>query len=101
MSEPRCPFHAFHRDGMMRTDGNYGGAKGYEPNSYGEWQDDPTKKEPPLKLTGDIFNYDELGRIRRRLFHLARIAVQVDDTGATTGFIRKYGSGNGRCGTVH
>ena len=25
------PFHAFHRDGAMRVDGNYGSAKGYEP----------------------------------------------------------------------
>lgn len=59
VNKPRCPFHAFHRDGQMRTDGNYGAAKGYEPNSYGEWQDDPAKKEPPLKSMGDVFNYDE------------------------------------------
>ena len=26
----------------MRVDGNYGATKGYEPNSYGEWQDSPT-----------------------------------------------------------
>ncbi|MEG0808022.1 MAG: catalase [Alistipes sp.] len=59
VNKPRCPFHAYHRDGMMRTDENYGGAKGYEPNSYGEWQDDPTIKESPLESTGDVFNYDE------------------------------------------
>ena len=42
----------------MRVDGNYGAAKGYEPNSYGEWQDSPEKKEPPLKANGDIYNYN-------------------------------------------
>lgn len=59
VNKPRCPFHAFHRDGAMRTDGNYGSAKGYEPNSFGEWQDNPEKKEPPLKSMGDSFNYNE------------------------------------------
>ena len=59
VNKPRCPFHAFHRDGAMRVDGNYGSAKGYEPNSYGEWQDSPEKKEPPLKVHGDVFNYNE------------------------------------------
>lgn len=59
VNKPRCPFHAFHRDGMMRTDDNYGAAKGYEPNSYGEWQDSPEKKEPPLASKGDVFNYNE------------------------------------------
>ncbi|MGL4992721.1 MAG: catalase [Bacteroidales bacterium] len=59
VNKPRCPFHAFHRDGQMRVDGNYGSAKGYEPNSFGEWQDSPEKKEPPLKIHGDVFNYNE------------------------------------------
>ncbi len=43
----------------MRVDGNYGDTKGYEPNSYGEWQDSPTMKEPPLKVTGEVYNYNE------------------------------------------
>ena len=55
VNKPRCPFHAYHRDGAMRVDGNYGATKGYEPNSYGEWQDSPTMKEPPLKVPGDLF----------------------------------------------
>lgn len=59
VNKPRCPFHSFHRDGMMRTDDNYGAAKGYEPNSYNEWQDSPEKKEPPLASAGDTYNYDE------------------------------------------
>ena len=30
-----------------------------EPNSYGEWQDSPDMKEPPLKVTGEVYNYNE------------------------------------------
>lgn len=59
VNQPRCPFHAYHRDGAMRVDGNYGSAKGYEPNSYGEWQESPETKEPALKSAGDVYNYNE------------------------------------------
>ena len=52
VNAPRCPVHGFHRDGQMRVDGNYGAALGYEPNSYGEWQEQPDTKEPPLELEG-------------------------------------------------
>jgi catalase len=48
----RCPFHSYHRDGAMRVDGNHGGTLGYEPNSYGEWQEQPDFAEPPLALSG-------------------------------------------------
>jgi catalase len=58
VNAPRCPYHAFHRDGSMRVDGNYGSALGYEPNSYGEWQEDPGAKEPPLALEGAAYNWD-------------------------------------------
>ena len=37
VNRPKCPVHAYHRDGMMRVDGNYGATTGYEPNSHGEW----------------------------------------------------------------
>src|SRR5208337_4998090 len=57
----RCPYHSFHRDGSMRVDGNYGSTLGYEPNSYGEWQQLPDFAEPPLKLEGtaDHWNFRE------------------------------------------
>ena len=57
----RCPFHSYHRDGSMRVDGNYGATIGYEPNSYGEWQEQPNFKEPPLSLEGaaDHWNHRE------------------------------------------
>jgi len=59
VNRPRCPFHAYHRDGAMRVDDNYGSTLGYEPNSYGEWQEQPETKEPPLKLHGEAYNYNE------------------------------------------
>ena len=54
----RCPFHSYHRDGAMRVDGNHGGTLGYEPNSYGEWQEQPEFAEPPLKLEGDADHWN-------------------------------------------
>ncbi|MDO8282623.1 MAG: catalase [Thermodesulfovibrionia bacterium] len=57
----RCPFHSFHRDGAMRVDGNHGSTLGYEPNSYGEWEQQPGFAEPPLSLEGaaDHWNHRE------------------------------------------
>jgi catalase len=52
VNRARCPVHGFHRDGAMRVDDNYGGTLGYEPNSYGEWQEQPEFREPPLPLNG-------------------------------------------------
>ncbi len=52
VNKARCPFHSYHRDGQMRVDGNYGSTIGYEPNSYGEWQEQPDFSEPPLELSG-------------------------------------------------
>jgi catalase len=53
--------HSFHRDGQMRVDGNHGSLLHYEPNSYGEWQEQPEYAEPPLELEGaaDRWNYRE------------------------------------------
>jgi catalase len=58
VNKPTCPYHAFHRDGQMRVDGNYGGTKHYEPNSYGEWQEQPEYKEPPLDLYGTAYEHN-------------------------------------------
>ena len=52
VNRARCPVHGYSRDGAMRVDGNYGGTLGYEPNSYGEWQEQPDFREPPLDLEG-------------------------------------------------
>ncbi|HAE23167.1 MAG TPA: catalase [Spirochaetaceae bacterium] len=58
VNAPRCPFHAFHRDGQMRVDGNYGATLGYEPNSYGEWKEQPDFSEPPLSLEGSADHWN-------------------------------------------
>jgi catalase len=61
VNAPKCPFHSYHRDGAMRVDGNSAGAISYEPNSYGEWQEQPDFAEPPLAIDGDAakFNFRE------------------------------------------
>lgn len=52
VNAPRCPVHSYHRDGQMRVDGNQGGRLAYEPNSFGEWAEQPDFAEPPLSLEG-------------------------------------------------
>ncbi|MEO5361256.1 MAG: catalase [Nitrospirota bacterium] len=54
----RCPFHSYHRDGAMRVDGNHGSTIGYEPNSYGQWQQQSKFIEPPLSLDGAANHWD-------------------------------------------
>jgi hypothetical protein len=58
VNAPRCPYRSYRRDGSMRVDGNYGSTLGYEPNSYGEWQEQPDFSEPPLKLQGDAYRWN-------------------------------------------
>ncbi|MDR1777915.1 MAG: catalase [Desulfovibrio sp.] len=52
VNAPKCPVHSYHRDGQMRVDGNYGAATSYQPNSYGEWAENPEQREPPLEIQG-------------------------------------------------
>ncbi len=61
VNQPRCPVHSNHRDGTGRVDGNYGSTLHYEPNSYGQWQEQPRFSEPPLALDGaaDRWNFRE------------------------------------------
>ena len=61
VNAPRCPVHSYHRDGLMRVDGNHGGTLGYEPNDQGEWAEQPDFAEPPLSLEGaaDHWNHRE------------------------------------------
>ncbi len=61
VNRARCPVHGYHRDGAMRVDDNHGGTLGYEPNSYGEWQEQPDFAEPLLDLDGmaDHWNHRE------------------------------------------
>jgi len=58
VNKPRCPVHTYHRDGHMSFDGNGGGSPVYEPNSFGGPVQDPSVKEPPLKISGAADRYD-------------------------------------------
>jgi len=52
VNQPRCPYHSYHRDGAMRVDGNYGATIAHEPNTRGEWAEQPDFREPPLSIEG-------------------------------------------------
>lgn len=56
VNEPKCPVHNYSRDGAM-ADGKCGGALNYEPNSFDGPKEDPSLKEPPLKIEGDADRY--------------------------------------------
>ncbi|HNP50322.1 MAG TPA: catalase [Nitrosomonas nitrosa] len=58
VNQARCPVHSYHRDGAMRVDGNFGCTQGYEPNSLGEWQEQPSFAEPLLDLNGAADHWD-------------------------------------------
>jgi catalase len=58
VNAPKCPFHSYHRDGAMRTDGNSGRTPTYFPNSLGEWIDQPQHNEPPLAIDGAAAHWD-------------------------------------------
>ena len=57
VNAPRCPFHSYHRDGAMRTDGNLGGNVNYEPSRFGDFAQRPQAGEPPL-AAGAVDHYD-------------------------------------------
>ena len=93
VNRPRCPVTGFHRDGAMRVDGNYGSTLGYEPNSYGQWQQQPEFAEPPLSLDGaaDHWNHredDDYYSQPRALFNLMSAAQKnalFENTAAAMG----------------
>jgi catalase len=59
VNAPKCPFHSYHRDGAMRTDGNLGATPNYWPNSKGAWIDhDPRLAEPALEWSGAAAHWD-------------------------------------------
>ena len=58
VNRPRCPMHSYHRDGLMRFDGNGGGAVPYEPNRFGGPVEVPQFKEPSLPVDGDADRHD-------------------------------------------
>src|SRR5437868_8117991 len=58
VNAPQCPFHSYHRDGQMRTDGNLGGTLTFNPNSNGLWDNQPDFAELPMPVDGDGAHWD-------------------------------------------
>lgn len=58
VNAPRCPVNSYHRDGQMRVNSNAGSTIGYEPNSYGEWQEQPEYKDPALDVYGAVARWN-------------------------------------------
>jgi catalase len=58
VNAPKCPFHSYHRDGSMRVNSNNGSEIGYEPNSKGALQEQPSFAEPPLSIEGSADHWN-------------------------------------------
>ncbi|MDR0838491.1 MAG: catalase [Oscillospiraceae bacterium] len=58
VNRARVEVNDYHRDGQMRTDGNYGATPAYTPNSAGVWAAQPEVAEPPLDLEGAVYRFD-------------------------------------------
>ena len=58
VNRPRCPVHHYHADGSMRLAGNANPDAYYEPNSFGGPVQDPSVKEPAIKIVGDADRYN-------------------------------------------
>jgi len=60
VNSPKCPVHHYHKDGAMRFFRNDTGNPDayYEPNSTGGPAEDPSYREPPLRISGDANRYD-------------------------------------------
>ncbi len=58
VNKPRCPVHHYHADGNMRLAGSANPDAYYEPNSFGGPVQDPSMKEPPIKIVGDADRYN-------------------------------------------
>ena len=92
VNAPRCPVNSYHRDGNMRTDGNFGSTIGYEPNSQGHWQQQPEYKEPATELAGvadhwgpeDEDDYSQAGDLFR-LMDKAQQQALFDNTARSLG----------------
>lgn len=58
VNRDKVQVNEYHRDGAMRTDGNYGRTPAYHPNSYGYWSAQPDVQEPPLNIEGAMYRFD-------------------------------------------
>jgi len=92
---PKCPFHSYHRDGKMRTDGNLGATTTYNPNSQGLWDNQPEYAEPPLTLEGDADHYDhrlEDDHWEQPANLFRKMTPEQNSCSSTTRPVRSYGA---------
>ena len=98
VNAPQCPFHSYHRDGAMRTDGNLGRTPTYFPNSLNEWIDQPDLNEPPLEIDGigdhwdhrvDDDHYQQPGDLFR-MMNVEQRQILFDNTARAIGGAAKH-----------
>jgi catalase len=58
VNQPQCPVFNYSRDGAMRSDGNFGTAINYEPNSFGGPAENPVYRERSKATAGPVARYD-------------------------------------------
>jgi catalase len=75
-----------HRDGQMRVDGNHGATIGYEPNSFGEWQEQPEYKDPPWNCGTGQLEFSP----RHSDYCTQPQALPPDESCPTAGTFREY-----------
>jgi catalase len=95
----KCPVNSYHRDGAMRVDGNYGSTLHYEPNSYGQWQEQPAYRNPPESVgnVADHWNfreddddyYSQPGNLFRKMSAEQKRALFENTARATRGIPRE------------
>lgn len=76
VNQAKCPVFSNHRDGQMRVDDNFGSRPHYEPNSFGQWQQQPHFADPAQNIEGAADHWDfrqdddDYFSQPRALFHL-------------------------------
>ncbi len=83
VNRPLAPVATYNRDGGLRVDGNGGGGVDYEPNSFGGPQEDPSVKEPPLRIDGNGDRYTTYSGDDEDLYGQPRVLWEkvLDDQG--------------------
>ena len=83
----------------MRTDGNNGAAINYEPNSFGEWKEQPEFREAPIETDGpgdrwdfhlDDADYYSQPRALFRLMTPAQQQALFDNTARAMGSVPEF-----------
>ena len=82
VNQPKVAVHHYHKDGLMNYRAQQTGAVDayYEPNSVsGAAVEDPSVKEPPLRISGDAERYNH--RVGNDDFSQPRALFELFDSG--------------------